>query len=126
MTANLLPAELPRRRSHGKYPRRPKHVSETISASRCSPERACAPAHATSSTVGAIKASSRAVTSRRNRGYAVRSIDAIDPSPPDATAHHAADATRSATTPTKRDPQFAESESSQLMDFSALSWLYPK
>jgi hypothetical protein len=66
------------------------------------------------------------VTSRGNRGYAVRSIDAIDPNPPDATAHQAADATRSATTPTKPDPQFATSQSKQLMDFRPYLWLYPE
>jgi hypothetical protein len=65
------------------------------------------------------------VTIRRNRGYAVRSTDAIDPNPPAAPPRHAADATRFATTPTKPDPQFAASESVRLMDFSALSWLYP-
>jgi hypothetical protein len=32
---------------------------------------------------------------------------------------------RYATTPTKPDPQFAASKSMLLMDFSALSWLYP-
>ena len=42
-------------------------------------------AHPTSSSVGLIDASSRAVTGRRNRGYAVRSIDVIDSNPPETS-----------------------------------------
>jgi len=58
----------------GKYLSRSKHISEIISASRCSPERARALAQRTSSSVGLNEASSCAVASRRNRGYPVRSM----------------------------------------------------
>ena len=61
----------------GKYPSCPKHTSDSTSENRCSSERVCSRAHATSSSEGLNDASSRAVTRRRNRGYAVRSIDAI-------------------------------------------------
>ena len=65
----------------GKYPRRWKHLSVTASARRCWSERVRSLAHAISASLGVSVASSRAVTSRRNRGYAVLSTDAIASTP---------------------------------------------
>src|ERR1035437_2771675 len=131
----------------GKYPSRWKHVSESPSVSKCSSERACVLAHAASSSVGLREASSRAVTRRRNRGYAVRSIDAIAPNPRSGPqihapreleaertvgdqqgdgAVHAAEATLLAYDCDKAKPQFAASITTRLIHLLGLSWPYPE